>query len=86
MISVIIPIYNEEENIQKLIRQLVDVLKKLSPNYEIIAIDDGSTDNSLKVLKTLIKKISTLRIISFKINQGQTAAIWLALTTLVVKL
>ena len=74
MISVIIPIYNEE-NIQKLIRQLVDVLKKLSPNYEIIAIDDGSTDNSLKVLKTLIKKISTLRIISFKINQGQTAAI-----------
>ena len=75
MISVIIPIYNEEENIQKLIRQLVDVLKKLSPNYEIIAIDDGSTDNSLKVLKTLIKKISTLRIISFKINQGQTAAI-----------
>ena len=56
MISVIIPIYNEEENIQKLIRQLVDVLKKLSPNYEIIAIDDGSTDNSLKVLKTLIKK------------------------------
>ena len=58
MISVIIPIYNEEENIQKLIRQLVDVLKKLSPNYEIIAIDDGSTDNFLKVLKTLIK-IST---------------------------
>ncbi len=75
MISVIIPILDEEKNLTKLITQLNVVLKDLGTSYEIIAVDDGCRDNSLSILKGLVKKFKFLKIVTFKINQGQTAAI-----------
>ncbi len=75
MISVIIPILDEEKNLTKLITQLNIVLEDLGTSYEIIAVDDGSRDNSLSILKGLVKKFKFLKIATFRINQGQTAAI-----------
>ncbi len=75
MISVIIPILDEEENLKKLITRLNLVLKENQTSFEIIAVDDGSKDNSLKILKSLINEYEFLKVVTFKINQGQTAAI-----------
>ena len=73
-LSVVIPIFNEEENIPKLIDALNKVLKTLNKSYEVIFVDDGSTDNSFKVLKDLIPN-PNFKIISFRRNFGQTTAI-----------
>jgi glycosyltransferase involved in cell wall biosynthesis len=71
-LSVILPIFNEEENLQPLIAELQAALSSFS--YEILAIDDGSTDKSLQVLKQLSTKAPQLRILSFRGNRGQSAA------------
>lgn len=76
MISVVIPAYNEEENIPILYRRLKEVLEKLGKNYEIIVVDDGSTDSTYQVLKDLALKDPTLKVIRFKRNYGQTAAMY----------
>ncbi len=75
LISVIIPVFNEEGNIVPLHEKLVSVLKKLNRGYEIIFIDDGSTDNTLNQLRLLCKKDSSTKVISFLRNYGQTAAL-----------
>ena len=59
--SIIIPIFNEKKNISELVSQIKRRLKKFK--YEIIIIDDSSTDGTQKVLKTLIKKYKNLRVI-----------------------
>ena len=73
-ISVVIPVFNEAENIKPLIIKLNEVLDILGKNYEIIMIDDGSTDNSFEVMRELSKSYKKLRIIRFRRNFGQTAA------------
>lgn len=73
-ISVILPIYNEEGNLKKLFCQIKEVLEKKF-DYEIIAVNDGSIDNSFGVLKNLSKKDSKIKVINFARNFGQTAAI-----------
>ena len=72
--SIVIPIFNEEKNIVFLLKSLNDLLKNLSKKCEVIAINDGSSDNTLKELKKELKKNKFLRIIDLKRNQGQTAA------------
>lgn len=72
-ISVIIPIYNEEKSIPILIESLSIVLKEM--DHEIIAINDGSQDASFEVLKQLASNNSNLKILNFRKNSGQTAAI-----------
>ncbi len=74
-ISFVIPVYNEEENIPVLSAQLKSELKKLPYQYEIIFINDGSTDQTLKVLQQLEKKDSHLKIISFRKNLGKADAL-----------
>jgi glycosyltransferase involved in cell wall biosynthesis len=74
-ISVVIPVYNEQESLEKLHKELALVLSKIGKTYEIIFVDDGSTDASLEVLKTIRKKNKKVRIISFRKNFGQTAAL-----------
>lgn len=72
-ISVIVPIYNEEKSIPYLMELL---LEELSPfKYEIITINDGSKDDSIKVLKSWASQNPSIKIIDFKRNSGQTAAI-----------
>lgn len=74
-LSIIIPIYNEEKNILKLYEILKEVLSSLSMEYEIITVNDGSIDNSYKVLKEISKNDNTFKIIDFRKRFGQTAAI-----------
>lgn len=71
MISVVIPVYNEEGNVAELHREVVSVMTKIGRPYEIIFIDDGSHDQTVSILKTL----NPIRIIQFRRNFGQTAAL-----------
>lgn len=73
-LSIICPIYNEEESIPYLHAKLVESLDKLNLNYEIILVDDGSKDKSYKILKQIQEKDSRVTIVRFRRNFGQTAA------------
>ena len=55
-LSIILPIYNEEENIKKLYEEIKEVLGNLAVSYEIIAINDGSYDKSYQVIKEIAKR------------------------------
>lgn len=72
--SIVIPVYNEQESLPPLLEGIVTVIDNLGKSYEIIIIDDGSTDRSLETLKGLVTKYSSLRIIKFQKNSGQSAA------------
>lgn len=73
-LSIVIPVYNEEENIKKLHKELADVLGKLGLAYEVIWVNDGSKDASLTVLQTLAKADVHTKVLNFVYNFGQTAA------------
>lgn len=73
-LSVILPVYNEKENLPILYQQLKEVLETLHCSYEIIMVDDGSKDGSDEVLKDLALKDPTLKAIFFRRNFGQTPA------------
>jgi len=73
-ISVVIPIHNEAESLPPLHAELDTVLTALGQSYEIIAVDDGSRDDSLKVLKELAANDPHLVVVSLRRNFGQTAA------------
>jgi glycosyltransferase involved in cell wall biosynthesis len=75
MISVIIPVFNEEKNISPLYEKLTAVLKRLQQGYEVIFIDDGSTDNTLNHLRGISKEDPAVKVLSFLRNYGQTAAL-----------
>lgn len=74
LLSVIIPLLNEEENIPLLYDELKQVLESVEDDYEILFIDDGSTDRSLELLGSLQKKDTHVVVVSFRKNFGQTAA------------
>jgi len=73
-LSVVIPVYNEEENIPILIRELEETLNHLGKIYEIIMVDDGSRDKSLERILEARRKNPRIRVISFEKNAGQTSA------------
>ncbi len=75
-ISVVIPAYNEEENLPVLYERLKAVLDKLEGDYEILFVDDGSTDGSFEVLRDLARRDGKVRVIRFRRNYGQTAAMY----------
>ncbi|MHA2215346.1 MAG: glycosyltransferase family 2 protein [Candidatus Hodarchaeales archaeon] len=74
-LSIVIPLYNEEESIHSLYEKLKDNLRKIGKSYEIIFIDDGSTDRTFEAIKNIRKKDRNTEVISFRKNFGQTAAI-----------
>jgi glycosyltransferase involved in cell wall biosynthesis len=74
-ISVVIPTFNEEKNLPALYERLKKVINPISKQHEIIFINDGSTDNSLKVIKNLRRKDNKIKIISFSRNFGHMAAV-----------
>ncbi|HAL61345.1 MAG TPA: glycosyltransferase [Chloroflexi bacterium] len=73
-LSVIIPVFNEEGNIEPLYREIKEALEGFGGGYEILAIDDGSSDDSFTVLKRLHEEDPRVRVIRFRRNFGQTAA------------
>lgn len=70
-ISFVVPIFNEEGNVAKLHEEILKVAKNLKKDFEIIFIDDGSSDQTPQILKTL----KPLRVITLRRNSGQTAAL-----------
>ncbi|NWF76423.1 MAG: glycosyltransferase family 2 protein [Nitrospirae bacterium] len=73
-LSIIIPLYNEEENISLLHQKLKETLNTLNMEYEILFIDDGSNDRTLSILEEIQKKDSQVLVLSMRRNFGQTAA------------
>jgi len=74
MLSVVIPIYNEEEVLEELIRRTVPVIESFLNNYEIIFVDDGSTDRSLDLLLSFRNENPRIKILSLSRNFGHQAA------------
>ena len=74
-LSIIIPVYNEEDNLLLLHKNLITVLISLDYNYEIIYVDDGSNDNSFSILEQIAQQNSKAKVIRFTHNHGQTSAI-----------
>ncbi len=74
-LSVVFPVYNEEENMPILLGEIARALDGKGWSYEMVAVDDGSTDRSLEVLRGLKSKYPMLRVITFEKNSGQTAAL-----------
>src|SRR5690606_25771532 len=72
-ISVVIPLYNEEDNVPELHRALTPVLEGTGHHYEVIAIDDGSSDSTYARLKAIYEADSRWRILRLRRNFGQTA-------------
>lgn len=69
--SVVVPVYNEEDNVQPLFQEIKEVMLKLNEPFEIIFVNDGSSDSTHQKLKTL----SPIKIIAFRRNFGQTSAL-----------
>ena len=74
-LSIIIPIFNEEENIKNTLNDIKKYLDKKKTDAEIICVNDGSTDKSLKIITKQQKKIQNLKIINLKKNKGKGFAV-----------
>jgi dolichol-phosphate mannosyltransferase len=74
-LSVVFPVYNEEENVPHLLREIAAALEGRGWTYEIVAVDDGSTDRSLEVLRASRERYPMLRVLALEKNSGQTAAL-----------
>jgi glycosyltransferase involved in cell wall biosynthesis len=73
-LSVVIPVYNEEENVEPLIAEIETVLAALGKSYEIVVVDDGSNDATFARLRSLRQRVAQLNVVRLKRNFGQTAA------------
>ena len=74
-ISIVIPLYNEEESVIPLSHELRKALSRLNTNYEVILVDDGSTDLSLQKIKEITRTDNRFRYVSFRKNYGKSAAL-----------
>ena len=74
-LSIVIPVYNEEESLELLYNSIINNLQNTNLNFEIIFIDDGSSDNSWDVIKTISEKKTNLSSIKFKKNYGKSDAL-----------
>ena len=75
-LSIVVPVMNEEQNVRPLYQKLSDQLNSLGQVYEVIFVDDGSTDSTFKELKTLHEEhLETIQVIRFRRNFGKTPAL-----------
>ncbi|MDO8559289.1 MAG: glycosyltransferase family 2 protein [bacterium] len=74
-VSVVVPVYNEEGSVRELFSRVSGVLNRLNKTYEIIFIDDGSSDQTFNILKELSALNNPLKIIQFRRNFGKSAAL-----------
>ena len=75
-ISVVVPLYNEEESLGELVAWIDRVARENSLTYEVIMVDDGSTDGSWRVVKELSEQYDTVKGLSFMRNYGKSAALY----------
>lgn len=75
-ISLIVPCFNEEKTVALFYKEVIEVLSKIKYDYELLFIDDGSTDNTLKILKEISKENKNIKYISFSRNFGKEAAMY----------
>ncbi len=75
MISVVIPLYNEEESLPELFESLESVMTGIGVDYEYIFVDDGSVDKSLLILRDLYERSPKVKVLSFRRNHGKSAAL-----------
>ncbi len=75
MVSVVVPVYNEEDNVGPLLDGLKDALEGLGRPYELIVVDDGSTDQTAARLREAVARFPILRVVRLRGNFGQSAAL-----------
>ena len=73
-LSIVVPLYNEEESVEKLVGKITETGKEFKFGYEIVLVDDGSTDHTWDVIEKLAGDTKNLRAIKFRRNYGQTSA------------
>ena len=73
-LSIVVPLYNEEESVEKLLAGILDAMEQLDFLYEIIFVDDGSQDDTWTIIEQLKKATPQLKAIKFRRNYGQTSA------------
>ena len=73
-VSIILPVYNEEDNIRLQYQQIIDALKKWHHSFEIVFVDDGSADKSQSILEDIASSDKRVKVILFRRNFGQTPA------------
>ena len=74
-LSIVVPLYNEEESLNPLVIEIKKALKPININFEVVFVDDGSTDNSLKIIKDICKQDNRFKFVSFRKNYGKSAAL-----------
>lgn len=74
-LSIVIPVYNEEENVEPVISEIASVLDPLNKSYEVLVVDDGSKDGTFARLRQLHSQLPAIKVIRLKRNFGQTAAL-----------
>lgn len=74
-ISIIAPVFNEQEVIEKYLQETVEILEKTLINYELIIVDDGSSDKTLAIAKHYAKRNSNIKILVFSRNYGHEFAL-----------
>ena len=74
-LSVVVPVYNEEETVESVAREVISVVGNLKKEYEIIIVDDGSTDKTYSTLSALHHDDPIIKVLRLKRNFGQTAAL-----------
>ena len=72
--SIVVPIYNEQDNIEALYKAITEALNDCGRQFEVILVDDGSVDNSFNILKSIAVRDNRFKVIRFRRNFGQTAA------------
>lgn len=73
-ISIIVPVYNERENLEPFLKSVAEALDPSGEEYEVVLVDDGSTDGSTAYMETLPARNPRIKVIQFRRNFGQTAA------------
>lgn len=75
-ISVIVPCYNEQESLPLFYKEISNILQKMEISYELILVNDGSSDNTLKIMKELSEEDDSIVALSFSRNFGKEAAMY----------
>ena len=73
-LSVVVPLYNEEESLPELVDQLLKALRPIGERFELVLVNDGSTDNTASVLENISEQVPELVGVLLRKNYGQTAA------------